>query len=300
MTYINNINYFKILQHNTSKRVIVLIGELHTRDDCRAIGFNTSYGIGDLLTDIARELPISYIPRIYIECPKIDPAQLTSPSVMFDICNMNQFQFNHLDNYIVDMGIDDRHELPELVELYRIAIQPYYSGSTPNPRNLPRIYSILQTFKEKYYTFITRKYNKPLKELMRSASIRRIIDSLQIRFENLRVTLGQYRNGGVNWIDTLQHIRTDLYPIILSGLDISIALRLSQNNDFTILYTGSDHCETMSQFLFHNNNIWATLYEGRVVGTNCITIDTRRVLDIMRSLTPGPHPNEVEMEIMSF
>ena len=300
MTYINNINYFKILQHHKSLRVIVLIGELHTRDDCSNIGFNTPYGIGDLLTEIRNSLPRSYTPRIYIECPKIDPAQLSTPSVMFDICNMNQFQFNHLDNYTVDIGIDDRHELPELVEIFRLAIQPYYSGSTPDPGDLPKIYSILQTFKAKYYTFIIRKYNKTLKELMRSASIRRIIDSLKIRFENLKVTLAQYRNGGINHIDTLERIRTDLYPIILSGLDISIALRLNQNTDFTILYTGSDHCATMSQFLFNDNNIWRTLYQGTVVGTNCITIDTVRVLNIMRSLPSGPHPDEVEMENVSY
>ena len=300
MTYINNINYFKILQHHKSLRVIVLIGELHTRDDCSNIGFNTPYGIGDLLTEIRNSLPRSYTPRIYIECPKIDPAQLSTPSVMFDICNMNQFQFNHLDNYTVDIGIDDRHELPELVEIFRLAIQPYYSGSTPDPGDLPKIYSILQTFKAKYYTFIIRKYNKTLKELMRSASIRRIIDSLKIRFENLKVTLAQYRNGGINHIDTLERIRTDLYPIILSGLDISIALRLSQNTDFTILYTGSDHCNTMSEFLFNDNNIWRTLYTGTVVGTNCITIDTVRVLNIMRSLPSGPHPDEVEMENVSY
>jgi hypothetical protein len=287
MTYLNNINYFKILQNNTTGRVIVLIGELHTRDDCSNIGFNTPYGIGDLLTDIARALPRLHTPHIYIECPKIDPAALTTPSVMFDICNMNQFQLNYLTHYTVDNGIDDRHELPELVELYRIAIQPYFSGSTPDPRNLTRIINILRTFKTKYYTFLTIKYNKTMTELMLcSPSIRRIIEDVEkIYFKNLSETVERYRNREINQIDTLQNIHRDLYPIILSGLDISIALKLMQHSDFTILYTGSDHCQTMSKYFFYNTNNWYTLYEGTIVGTNCIIIDTEYVLDIMRSIS---------------
>ena len=299
MTYYNNINYFKILQHNTSKSVVILIGELHTINDCSNIGFNTPYGIGDLLTDIANALPRAYTPNIYIECPNIAQRDLTTPSMMFNICYMNQY--NHLDNYIVDKGIDIRHDLPELVEIYRLAIMPYFAGSTPAPRNLTRIIEILLKFKEKYYNFITRRFNRTIEELsMQSASINRIYRSLEMHFTNLERTLLMRRNRLIDPIATLDAIRADLYPIILSGLDISIVLRLRSrvNTDFIILYTGSDHCETMSQFLFYNNNIWHTLYEGNRVGTNCITIDTRLVLDIMRTLPLIPQPNEIEMEIL--
>ena len=283
MTYINNINYFKIVQNNTTKRVIVLIGEFHNRDDCRAIGVNTPFEIGNLLIEIAGALPPSqqHTPHLYIECPKANPAAITTPSMMFDMCNLS---LSYLSNYYtVDNGIDDRHEFPELVELNSIAI--YFPGSTPlDPRNLPIIINILRTFKIQYETFITMKYNKTIDELMRMPHIHPILSVVYLHFTNLDATLYHYNTGQIDQINTLQNIHKDLYPIILSVLDISISLRLDKHNDFTILYTGSDHCQTMSQYLFNNTTDWYTLYEGTNVAKNCITIDIGFVLNIIGSL----------------